>query len=98
MVFVRGILSGESPTHTMLNASALGRAYAYPALELSDRGHKVYAHREGIKNAGEGAIKFYVCHAQDQGDIDLINEALRKCRAACAEAEAAARSQKPSSP
>jgi transcription initiation factor TFIIIB Brf1 subunit/transcription initiation factor TFIIB len=47
-------------------------------IELSDRRHKVYMHKEGVKNAAEGAIKHYLVHlkkyCEDNGisaiDID----------------------------
>jgi hypothetical protein len=43
-------------------------------IEISDRRHKIYVRREGIKNAGEGAIKVYLAHVKqwcdDQGMTD----------------------------
>lgn len=46
-------------------------------LDVSDRRHKVYIRRPGIRNAGEGAIKFYLVHGPpntDKGFWDLLND------------------------
>jgi hypothetical protein len=40
----------------------LAHARAGGEVELSDKGYKIYVQRPGIKNAGEGAIKFYTQH------------------------------------
>ncbi len=45
-------------------------------LEVADRRHKVYIRRPGIRNAGEGAIKFYLVHGPPNSDKafwDLLN-------------------------
>jgi len=47
-------------------------------IELSDRRHKVYMNKEGVKNSSEGAIKHYLLHLKqycedmglDQNEID----------------------------
>lgn len=46
-------------------------------LDVSDKKYKIYVRRKGIKNAGEGAIKFYFQHApKDQAFYDAVNEAV----------------------
>lgn len=37
-------------------------------LDVSDRRHKVYIRRPGIRNAGDGAIKFYLVHGPPSSD------------------------------
>lgn len=40
-------------------------------LSLADRKHKVYIRRPGIRNATEGAIKFYLCHGPPNSDEEF---------------------------
>ena len=40
-------------------------------LEVADRRHKVYIRRPGIRNASEGAIKFYLCHGPPNSDVSF---------------------------
>lgn len=63
-------------------------------VELADGCHKVYASRPGVRNARDGAIKFYLAHApgqlHDANKIDALfledlNAALRRSRAKFAE-------------
>lgn len=52
-------------------------------LELADKRHKVYVRRPGIRNASEGAIKFYLVHGPLNSDNefwDLLNEKVRLCK------------------
>ncbi len=52
-------------------------------LAVSDRRHKVYVRRPGIKNASEGAIKFYLAHGPpnaDTGFWDQLNEKVQLCK------------------
>lgn len=39
-----------------------------PAIELSDKTYKIYLHRPGIRNASQGAIKFYMQHVPRTAD------------------------------
>ncbi len=51
-------------------------------LDVSDRRHKVYVRRPGIRNASEGAIKFYLAHGPPNSDNafwDLLNEKVGLC-------------------
>lgn len=44
-----------------------------PRMEVSDRKNKIYVHREGIRNAGDGPIKVYVAHLNAE-QIATTNE------------------------
>lgn len=49
-------------------------------VEGTDKSYKVYVRQPGVRNASEGAIKFYKQHAPDQpskADQDLFAEAVR---------------------
>lgn len=41
-------------------------------IEPSDKSYKVYVHRPGVRNAMEGAIKFYTHHLPKDGDGKLV--------------------------
>lgn len=77
LAFVVRIVSGELPMSRRVDA-ATGEPFFYPTLTLSDRGHKIYVHQEGVRNAIEGAIKVYTAHLTDD-DLALVNDALRRC-------------------
>lgn len=48
--------------------------------DLADRRHKVYIHRPEVKNASEGAIKFYIRHDDSEEMVNAINVALATSR------------------
>lgn len=74
VAYLRKILSGEvSATYTV---EMEPRPLTFGRLSLSDRRHKIYVRQDGVRNAGEGAIKVYVAHLT-QDDCDLVNEVLR---------------------
>jgi len=46
-------------------------------LEMTDKGYKLYVRREHIKNASEGAIKFYTQHQPDDHRwLEVVNNAI----------------------
>jgi hypothetical protein len=50
--------------------------HSVPSIEPSDKGYKVYVHQPGIRNAMEGAIKFYMQHVPrgEDGKITATEE------------------------
>ncbi len=49
-------------------------------IEGTDKAYKVYVRQPGVRNAGDGAIKFYMCHAPEkptQEEQDLFSKAQR---------------------
>lgn len=50
-------------------------------IEPTDKGHKYYIHRPEVRNAGEGAIKFYTWHLE-QKQFDADNKDNKVFRAA----------------
>lgn len=44
------------------------------SIEPSDKNYKVYVRQAGVKNAGEGAIKFYMQHVPKGGASDEDNK------------------------
>lgn len=80
IAFCRQIINGEIAGAY----SVVGLSFAMPVLSVSDRRHKIYARREGVTNASQGAIKVYVAHlSEEQGEV--ASEALRVCYAKAAE-------------
>lgn len=55
-----------------------------PEVDPSDKGYKIYVHQPGVRNAHEGAIKFYTQHLprNAQGNIDIPEERHREYKAA----------------
>lgn len=53
-------------------------------VSMSDKRYKIYLYREGVSNASDGAIKFYVMHFLSDEAFDAakpeINEALKVSR------------------
>ena len=49
---------------------------AFPRVEPSDKGYKIYANRTGVRNATEGGIKFYSHHLPRRidGSLDVSDE------------------------
>lgn len=47
-----------------------------PEIEVSDKSYKIYIHRPGVRNAHEGAIKFYTMHLPrtEDGKINVTEE------------------------
>lgn len=44
-------------------------------LEMSDKNYKMYIHRPDIRNAGEGAIKFYMWHVGGSDMAERLSHA-----------------------
>lgn len=40
----------------------------------TDKGYKMYAHRAGVSNAGDGGIKFYTNHIDDETEFQAAWE------------------------
>ena len=60
---------------------------AQPEIEPSTKGYKIYVHRQGVRNAHEGGIKFYTHHLphDENGKIKVdpaLNEAFKLAVAA----------------
>ncbi len=69
------IVAGEIPASYEVNVPGISER-SYPCIEVNDGRHKIYIHRDGVKNAGEGAIKVYVAHLTDD-DIVATNRAIK---------------------
>jgi hypothetical protein len=73
------VLRGEETPFREVK-SPLGE-HAYSRLTLNDHCNKLYVHRDGISNAGEGAIKVRTIHLTRE-QIDLVNRTLSFCNEA----------------
>ncbi len=52
-------------------------------VEGTDKSYKLYVRQPGVRNAGQGAIKFYQCHVPDhprQAEQNLLDAAMRATR------------------
>ena len=53
------------------------------SIDPSDKGYKVYVQQPGVRNAGEGAIKYYKQHSPEEvseADQGVFSEAVRISR------------------